>query len=130
MCTSKVLTNLCLTKQETLNQKYFCRYCLLCFSSEKILVEHKEICLKINDKQTGKWKSCFVEFKKYSRKIPAPFKILNSNININHCVESVKILNSKILEILTYSTQWSSTCSWETQSDLWYVVKLLQKKYQ
>ena len=77
MCASKVLANLCLKKQKTLNKKYFCRNCLLCFSSENILVEHKEIYFKINGKQTGKLKSCFVEFKKYSRKIPAPFKILN-----------------------------------------------------
>ena len=39
------------------------------------MVEHKEICLKINGKQTVKLKSGFIEFKNYSRQIPAPFKI-------------------------------------------------------
>ena len=39
------------------------------------MVEHKEICLKVNGKQTVKLKSGFTELKNYSRQIPAPFKI-------------------------------------------------------
>ena len=59
MCTSKILTNLCLTKQKTKTKKYFYKYCLQCFSNERILVEHKEICLKINGQHTVKLKSGF-----------------------------------------------------------------------
>ena len=33
-------------------KKHFCKNCLLCFSNEKILSEHKEDCLVINDKQS------------------------------------------------------------------------------
>ena len=40
-----------------------------------MLNEHKEICLKINGKQTVKLNKGFIEFKNYSRQIPAPFKI-------------------------------------------------------
>ena len=36
---------------------------------------HKEIFLKINGKQTIKVRSGFIEFKNYSRQIPASFKI-------------------------------------------------------
>ena len=36
------------------NKIHFCRYCLQCFSSGRILVEHKETCLKINGQQTVK----------------------------------------------------------------------------
>ena len=32
------------------NEKYFCRYCLQCFRSERVWVEHKETCLKANGK--------------------------------------------------------------------------------
>ena len=39
------------------------------------MLEHKEICLKINRKQNVKLKSSFIEFKHYSRQILAPFKI-------------------------------------------------------
>ena len=41
-------------KTKDKNKKHFCKYCLQCFSSERILVEYKEICSKINGKQTVK----------------------------------------------------------------------------
>ena len=70
MCTLKILTNLFLAKQKTKSKKYFCKYCLQCFSSERFLVKHKEICLKINAKETVKLKSGFTEFKNYFRELP------------------------------------------------------------
>ena len=33
-------------------KKQFFKHCLQCFSSERVLVEHRETCLKINDEQT------------------------------------------------------------------------------
>ena len=63
-----------LIKTKNKNKKYFKKYCLQCFSSDRILVEHKN-CLKMNGKQTLKLKSGFVEFKNYSRQIQVPFKI-------------------------------------------------------
>ena len=54
MCTLKVLTNLCLEKRRNKNKKCFCKYCLQGVSSEKVLVKHEDICLKINGKQTVK----------------------------------------------------------------------------
>ena len=36
------------TKNE--NKKHFFKYCLQCFSSEKVLMKHKESCFKINGK--------------------------------------------------------------------------------
>ena len=32
------------SKTKSKNRKHFCRYCLLCFSSEKVLQEHKKVC--------------------------------------------------------------------------------------
>ena len=37
--------------------KHFCRYCLMSFSSEKVLREHKKVYYKINGKQIVKLKS-------------------------------------------------------------------------
>ena len=37
------------------NKKKFCRYCLQRFTSERVLIDHKENCLIINDKQRNKW---------------------------------------------------------------------------
>ena len=35
-------------------RKHFCMYCLQCFSSEKVLTNHKENCIVINGKQAIK----------------------------------------------------------------------------
>ena len=37
-------------KTKCRTEKHFCVYCLWCFSSKEILIEHKETCLKINSK--------------------------------------------------------------------------------
>ena len=41
MYISKTLTDLCVIKKNK-NKKIFCKYCLQCFSIEKVLIEHKE----------------------------------------------------------------------------------------
>ena len=56
-------------------KKYYCKNCLQCFSSEKILSEHKEDCLVINGKQNVKLESGFISFENYSKQIPVPFII-------------------------------------------------------
>ena len=60
------------TKQ---SKKYFCKGCLQCFSSKNVMNDHKKDCLVINGRQNVKLESGFISFKKYSRQIPAPFKI-------------------------------------------------------
>ena len=49
-------------KTKNKNKKHFCQYCLKCFSSEGILVNHKETCFKTNSKQTGKLRSSSTKF--------------------------------------------------------------------
>ena len=61
------------TKNE--NKKYFCRCCLQCFSSGKVLIQHGENFLIINGKQSVKLKSGSITFKNYFKEIPIPFKI-------------------------------------------------------
>ena len=55
--------------------KYFCKCCLQCFSSENVLIEHKEGYLIINGKQSVKLKSASISFKNYFKQLPVPFKI-------------------------------------------------------
>ena len=62
-------------KTKNKNQKYFCKCCLQCFSSEKVLIEHKENCLIINGKQNVKLKSTSISFKNYFKQLPVPFKV-------------------------------------------------------
>ena len=71
---SKALTDLCAIKQNII-KKHFCKCCLQWFSSEKVLVEHKENCLIINGKQSVKLKSGSISVKNYFKQIPVPFKI-------------------------------------------------------
>ena len=49
-------------KTKNKNKKHFCRYCLQCFISEKVLMEQKKVCLKINGKRNVKLKSESVKF--------------------------------------------------------------------
>ena len=62
-------------KTKNKNKNHFCRYCLQCFSREKVLQEHKKYCLNINGKQNVKLKSGSTEFKNYFKQLVIPFKI-------------------------------------------------------
>ena len=57
------------------NKKDFCKYCLQCFSSKRVLVEPKEVCLEINGKLTVKLKSISIKFKNYFKQLAVSFKI-------------------------------------------------------
>ena len=62
-------------KTKNKNKKWFCKSCLQCFSSENVLIKHKEDCLSINGKQSVKLEKGIIEFKNHFKKIPVPFKI-------------------------------------------------------
>ena len=74
MCTSKILTFLCFTKQKIKNKKCFCKSCLQCFSSKNTLTEHK-VCLSINGTQFVRLDKGTTEFKNHFKQITVPFKI-------------------------------------------------------
>ena len=79
-------------KTKCKNKKHFCRYCLQCFSSKKVLTEHKEVCLKTNGKQTVKLKSGSMKFKNYKKKIAVSFKIYaDSECNVKKVKSSEKV---------------------------------------
>ena len=61
-------------KTKNKNKKYFCKSCLQCFNSEKVLIEYKENCLIMNGKQSVKLKSGSISFKNYFKQLLFPFK--------------------------------------------------------
>ena len=63
MCISKILTDLCFTKQRIKTKKYFCKSCLWCFSSKNVLTEHKKVWLSINGAQSVSLEKGITEFK-------------------------------------------------------------------
>ena len=75
MSISKILADLCAMTQGVKIKKHFCKYCLQCFSSESVLVEHKETCLKINAKQSLKLRSRSIKFKDYFKQLAVQFKV-------------------------------------------------------
>ena len=62
-------------KTRNKNKKHFCRYCLQYFSSEKLVIEHKNVYLKINGKQSVKLRNGSIKFRKYFKQLAVTFKI-------------------------------------------------------
>ena len=67
MCTSKILTDLCFTKQKIKIKNGFV--------SENILIKHKENCLSINGKQSVKLEKGIIKSENDFKQIPVPFEI-------------------------------------------------------
>ena len=62
-------------KAKNKNKKHFWKLCLQCFSSGRVLIEHKETCLKKHEKQTVKLTSNSIKFKNHFKQLARPFKI-------------------------------------------------------
>ena len=62
---SKILTDLCFTKQKIKTKKKFCKNYLQCFSSKNVLTEYKEDCLSINGAQSVEVEKGTIEFENY-----------------------------------------------------------------
>ena len=62
-------------KTKNKNKKCFCISCLQCFSSENVLIKHREDCLSINGQQSINSEKGTIEFTNYSKQLPVPFKI-------------------------------------------------------
>ena len=60
-------------KKKNKNKKYFCKSCLQCFSSRKILTEGN-VCLRINGAQSVRLEKRTTKFKNYFKQIPVPIK--------------------------------------------------------
>ena len=61
------------SKTKNKNKIHFCKYCLQCFT--RVLIEHKETCLKINGKQTVILRAGSFKFKNHFKELAAPFEI-------------------------------------------------------
>ena len=60
-------------KTKNKNKKWFCKSCLQCFSSENVLIKHKENCLSINGKQSVKLEKGIIKFENYFKQISVSF---------------------------------------------------------
>ena len=89
-------------------KKTFCKCCLQCFSSKKILIEHKKNCLIINGKPGIKLKGGSIEFQNHFKQLAVPFKIYadfesllkrvkSSEKKMLHTVKNIKIIFLAVL---------------------------------
>ena len=62
-------------KTKNKNKEWFCKTCLQCFSSENVLIKHKEDCLSISGQQSINLEKGTIEFKNYFKQLPVSFKI-------------------------------------------------------
>ena len=72
---SKGFKRLIFNKTKHKGRKVFGKSCLQSFSSEKVLIKHKEYCLMINGKNNVELEKRFIEIENFNRQIPVPFKI-------------------------------------------------------
>ena len=95
-------------KTKNKNKKWFCKSCLQCFSSENVLIKHKEDCLSINGKQSVKLEKGIIEFENYFKQIPVSFNIyadFESNLRGVECYEgsyTKKIYQDHVPYIFAY----------------------------
>ena len=60
------------------DRKHFCMHCLQCFSSERVLTDHKENCIQVNGTQAIKMPTKddnTLKFNNFHKQIPVPFVI-------------------------------------------------------
>ena len=62
-------------KMKNKNKKWFCKSCLQCFSTEKVLIGQKEDCLSINGMRSVKVEEGIIEFEDYFKQMSVAFKI-------------------------------------------------------
>ena len=84
-------------KTKNKNKKWFCtKSCLQCFSSENVLIKHKEDCLSISGQQSINLEKGSIELKNYFKQLPVPFKIyadFECNLKNVECYEGTYTKN-------------------------------------
>ena len=61
----KDFNRLMFNKTKSKNKKWFCKSCLQCLSSEKVLIEHGRDCSIVNGRQRIKLEKGFIEFNNF-----------------------------------------------------------------
>ena len=76
LCLVKDFKTFMFHKTKNENKKWFCKTCLQCFSSEKVLIKHKEDCISITGQQSVNLKEGIIKFENYFKQLPVPLKFM------------------------------------------------------
>ena len=96
-------------KTKSKNKKHFCQSCLQCFSSKKILTEHKEVCLSINGVQSVRPEKGTTEFKNYLNKHHLTF-ILTLSVTLKVSKVTKALTQKKDQDHITCSFAYKLVC--------------------
>ena len=79
-------------------RKHFCMHCLQCFSSEKVLNNHKDNCIQVNGTQAVKMPNKdnnILKFNNFHKQLPVPFVIYTDFEAITEKISSCQPNNDK-----------------------------------
>ena len=100
-------------------RKYFCMYCLQCFSSERVLANHVNNCLTINGEQAinmPKQGENILKFNNFNKQLPVPFVIYADfeaiTKKVQVCEQSEKMKNEKSKRPYTKTYQTDEDCGY------------------
>ena len=98
-------------------RKHFCMHCLQCFSSERVLNNHKENCIIINGKQAinmPKKGENVLKFNNFHKQLPVPFVIYADfeaiTEKVQGCEQSEEMKNEKNKRSYTEAYQTHEDC--------------------
>ena len=106
------------------NKKHFCRYCLQCFSSERILANHVNNCLMISGNQAinmMKKGENMLRFNNFHKQLPVPFVIYADfeaiTKKVQGCKQSEEMEKEKEKRSYTEAYQTHKDCGYGYNSD-------------
>ena len=97
---AKDFNTLMFHKTKIKNKKWFRKSCLQCFSSEMVLIKHKEDCLSINGVQSVNIEEEIIEFENCFKQLLVPFKIyadFECNLLTINLVNRLLFIETKML---------------------------------
>ena len=98
-------------KTKSHQRKHFCMHCLQCFSSERVLNKHKEVCIEINGEQSIKMPEVGskIEFTNFNKQMKAPFVIY---ADFEAITEPIHGCNQSNQQSFTEAYQKHTDCSY------------------
>ena len=118
-------------KTKNKNKKWFCKSCLQCFSTENVLIKHKEDFLGINGQQSINLEKETIKFKNYFKQLPVPFKTyadFECNLKNFECYEGT--YTKKYHEHVPCSYPYKVVCIDETYSKSIVVYRGVNAAYE
>ena len=84
-------------------RKHFCMHCLQCFSSEKVLINHKENCIQVNGTQAIKMPTKdnnILKFNNFHKQLAVPFVIYADFEAITEKIHGCQPMTNHLLKLI------------------------------